>query len=215
MKNYFVNTPQLIKLFYFNRIWNFSRKKKELYLTFDDGPTPEITNWVLTELDKYNAKATFFCLGKNISSHPQIFKKIIDKKHSIGNHTFNHLNGSKSDVITYIEDVIKTQNIIEENAGPKTQNTKLFRPPYGRLTPKQAKKIRKLDYKVVMWDILSADFDQSISPEKCLSNVIKSVKRGSIIVFHDSIKAKQNLQFVLPQILEYYHKRGCKFKAIN
>lgn len=208
MKSYLIKTPNLVKVLLKNWVWSFSSKEKVLYLTFDDGPTPEITNWTLNELEKYNAKATFFCIGKNIAENPIIYNKIIAQNHTVGNHTNNHLNGFKTETNTYV-------NNLEFSKTNASQTSKLFRPPYGKLTFSQAKKIRKKGYKIIMWDVLSADFDTTISPEECLKNVIKNTNNGSIIVFHDSVKAQEKLQFVLPKILEYYVEKGYTFKAIN
>ena len=215
MKPYLVKTPSLIKFVFRNLVWSFSKKEKVIYLTFDDGPTPEITEWTLQELNKYNAKATFFCIGKNIQQHPEIFQKIIENNHSIGNHTHNHLNGIKTTTSNFIKNIEDSENCIQKNSKLKTQNSKLFRPPYGKMKFSQSKIIKTKGYKIIMWDVLSADFDTSISKEKCLENVIRNTKNGSIIVFHDSEKATKNLQFVLPQLLEYYTYKGFAFNRIE
>ncbi len=215
MKPYLVKTPSLIKFVFRNLVWSFSKKEKVIYLTFDDGPTPEITEWTLQELNKYNAKATFFCIGKNIQQHPEIFQKIIENNHSIGNHTHNHLNGIKTTTSNFIKNIEDSENCIQKNSNLKTQNSKLFRPPYGKMKFSQSKIIKTKGYKIIMWDVLSADFDTSISKEKCLENVIRNTKNGSIIVFHDSEKATKNLQFVLPQLLEYYTYKGFAFNRIE
>ncbi|MFD1293278.1 polysaccharide deacetylase family protein [Lutibacter holmesii] len=208
MKNYFIKTPGLIKLFFNNWVWSFSSKEKILYLTFDDGPTPEITNWTLEQLQQYNAKATFFCIGKNVVNHPDIYQNIINHKHAIGNHTNNHLNGYNTNTTTYLNNI----SLCEKNLAKKPT---LFRPPYGKLKFSQGKKLRKKGYKIIMWDVLSADFDTSITQEKCLKNVIEHTKNGSIIVFHDSVKAQEKLKYVLPKILEFYSKKGYQFNAIH
>ncbi|SNR54901.1 Peptidoglycan/xylan/chitin deacetylase, PgdA/CDA1 family [Lutibacter agarilyticus] len=208
MKKYIIKTPSLVKLFFNNWVWSFSSKEKTLYLTFDDGPTPEITNWTLNTLKEHNAKATFFCIGKNIAKYPEIYEKIKAQNHTVGNHTNNHLNGYKTTATTYLENI----DLSEENSGEKLN---LFRPPYGKLKLSQAEQIRKKGYKIVMWDVLSADFDTKITSEECLANVIKNVKNGSIIVFHDSVKASEKLKFVLPKILEFYKAKGYTFNAIN
>ena len=202
-------------------VWRFSLEKKEIYLTFDDGPTPEITHFVLEELKKYNAKATFFCIGKNIEKHPEIFKQIITEKHTIGNHTQNHVNGWKSNNVNYFDDFLECdktlQNFNHTYKVFKTLQEKpsLFRPPYGKLKKTQAQEILKKGYKIIMWTVLSADFDTSISKEKCLENVLKNTKNGSVIVFHDSVKASEKLRFVLPKILEEFSNKGFEFKAIE
>lgn len=208
MKPYIIKTPNLLKFIFKNLVWRFSSKEKVLYLTFDDGPTPEITEWTLQELKKYNAKATFFCIGKNIAEHPDIFQKIIEEKHSVGNHSNNHLNGWKTKTEDYLQNMEDAEKYFENNS-------KLFRPPYGRLTLKQSKEIRKKGYKILMWDVLSADFDPAVSNEKCLENVIRNIQNGSIIVFHDSVKASEKLHFVLPQLLEYYSAKGFHFSRIE
>lgn len=215
MQSYFIKTPSLAKFFLRNWVWSLPRNEKILYLTFDDGPTPEITNWTLSLLKEYNAKATFFCLGKNVLEHPSIYQKIIDQNHVIGNHTNNHLNGFTTKTSTYLENIDFSENNLSENINFKAQNSKLFRPPYGKLKFSQSKKIREKGYKIIMWDVLSADFDSNISSQQCLENVISNTKNGSIIVFHDSIKAHEKLQFVLPKILGYYSEKGYSFKAIN
>ena len=207
MKPYLVKTPSLIKFLFRNWVWSLSKKEKAIYLTFDDGPTPEITEWVLNQLKKYNAKATFFCIGKNTQQHPEIFEKIIKNSHSIGNHTHNHLNGLKTTTSNYIKNIEDSEDYIQKSI--------LFRPPYGKLRFSQSRKIRKKGYKIIMWDVLSADFDTSITKEKCLENVIGYTTKGSIIVFHDSIKAANKLKFVLPKVLEYYTEKGFVFKKIS
>lgn len=211
MKPYFIKTPILLKFIFRNRVWRLSTKKKVLYLTFDDGPTPEITEWTLDELKKYEAKATFFCIGKNIAEHPEIFQNILEENHAVGNHTNNHLNGRKTKTAAYLQNIEEAENYFEKNRKSEIINLKLFRPPYGRLTLSQSKKIRKKGYKIIMWDVLSADFDPKISNEKCLENVIRNIENGSIIIFHDSVKASEKLKFVLPKVLEYYSAKGYKF----
>lgn len=211
MKPYFVKAPRLVKILFYNWTWSFTKKDKVLYLTFDDGPTPEVTEWTLNELQKYHAKATFFCIGKNIKANPNIFKKVIDQGHSIGNHTFNHLNGWKNSTETYVENACQTEDIILEYSAKKPT---WFRPPYGKITFKQSKELRKKGYKIVMWDVLSADFDKSITQEICLKNVLKNTTNGSVIVFHDSVKASENMKFVLPKILEHYSLKNYKFAVL-
>lgn len=207
MKLYLTKTPSVIQKIFKNYTWRFFTNKKEIYLTFDDGPTPKITDWTLDLLKKYNAKATFFCIGKNVINEPIIYKRILKEQHQIGNHTHNHKKGSKTGLKTYINNILEAEKHLENPL-------KLFRPPYGKIKLKQAKKIKSLGYKIIMWDVLSADFDTAISQEKCLKNVLKNTKKGSIIVFHDSIKASKNLQYVLPKVLDYFSKKGYTFKAI-
>ena len=201
-------------------MWRFPFDKKEIFLTFDDGPTPEITEFVLSELKKYDAKATFFCIGKNIKKHSEIFNKIISDGQSIGNHTQNHLKGWKTETKNYIDNVLECENVISSavnnfgNSKIKTQNSKIFRPPYGKIKTSQAKELLKKDYKIIMWDVLSADFDTTISNEKCLQNVLKNTKTGSIIVFHDSVKAAEKMKYALPKVLKTFSDKGFVFKGI-
>jgi peptidoglycan/xylan/chitin deacetylase (PgdA/CDA1 family) len=209
-------TPGFVKSLFPKFVWNINTTKKELYLTFDDGPTPEITEWVLQTLKAYNAKATFFCIGKNIESHAELFQAILKDEHSIGNHTYNHLKGWKHNTKDYIEDVERTQHLINskiENRNSVIEN--LFRPPYGKFKSKQSTKLQKLGYKIIMWEVLSYDWDKSVSEEACLNNIITVADRGSIIVFHDSIKASRNLKYALPKVLEFYSKKGYVFKALT
>jgi len=220
MKSYFIKTPTLLKIIFNKWVWSFSTKEKTIYLTFDDGPTTEITEWTLNQLKNYNAKATFFCIGKNIEKHPEIFQKIIEEKHAVGNHTQNHLNGWDANFQDYFNNFEQADQTISNNWNSKseknnTQTSKLFRPPYGKISLKQSKKIRKEGYKIIMWDVLSADFDTTISNKKCLKNVIENLKEGSIVVFHDSEKASKKLRYVLPKILEYYSDNGYNFKSID
>ncbi len=211
MKAYFPRTPRFIMIFFSKYMWRFPIKKKEIFLTFDDGPTPKITEFVLNELKQYNAKATFFCIGKNIKNHPDIFKKVISDGHSIGNHTQNHFNGWQHSKQDYLNNVLAFEKTLNRH---HLNRLKLFRPPYGKIKNNQAKELLRKDFKIIMWDVLSADFDTSISKEKCLKNVLKNTKKGSIIVFHDSVKASRNLQFVLPKILQNFTNKGFTFKAI-
>ncbi|MUU79268.1 polysaccharide deacetylase family protein [Winogradskyella endarachnes] len=209
-------TPGFVKTMFPNFIWNIDTNNKEIFLTFDDGPTPEITNWVLNTLKQYNAKATFFCIGNNIEKHPEIFNNIITDGHSIGNHTYNHLKGWKHKNKAYLKDIIKTKTLIDALTKDKQQHgLHIFRPPYGKLKPKQSKLTQALGYKIIMWDVLSFDWDSSVTEELCLENVISSTKEGSIIVFHDSIKASRNLKYTLPKVLEYYTEKGFCFKNIT
>ena len=185
---------------------------KKKFSSFDDGPTPEITEWVLGELRNYNAKATFFCIGDNIRKYPAIFQKVLAENHSIGNHTFNHLKGWKTPTEDYIENAKLCQSEIENQ---KSEIRNLFRPPYGKIKSSQAKILRKMGYKIIMWDVISFDFDQTISREKCLENVLKNVESGSIIVFHDSKKAWKNLEYVLPKTLKFLNEKGFTCEKID
>jgi len=199
MSFYWVKTSRIIKKLFPQFVWEKKNNTKKVYLTFDDGPTPEITKWTLAQLKIYHAKATFFCIGNNVERFPKIFKAVIDEGHTIGNHTFNHLNGWKTDTATYIENVLLCQKKMDVFC----ENRYLFRPPYGKLKRSQSKKLRELGYQIIMWDVLSADFDTGISKEKCLKNVLNNVQLGSIIIFHDSVKASKNLQYSLPITLQF------------
>ena len=193
----FVKTPILLMRLFPDLIWQLSHRdevKKQIYLTFDDGPTPEVTPWVLEQLKKFNAKATFFCLGRNVDRYPEIYKQILSEGHAVGNHTYSHLKGSQTDNSEYFGDIELAGSVID---------SKLYRPPYGRFRRSQIRQIRK-DYNIVMWDVLSQDYDSDINPEKCLSNVLKNVKAGSIVVFHDSLKARENLFYTLPVMLKKF-----------
>ena len=189
MKFYFVKTPGLFKFIFSNWVWSFSKNEKIIYLTFDDGPTPEITPWVLNLLQKFNAQATFFCLGKNIVKYPGIFQTILKNDHAFGNHTNNHLNGWKTSTKIYLENTFEAEKLTKPYKN-------LFRPPYGKLSLRQSKKLRDNGYEIIMWDVLSADFDTKITKEKCLRNVLKNTGNGSIIVFHDRIKANEKLKYL-------------------
>ncbi len=216
MNFYWIKTNRFIKKIFSNYVWDIPNTENKIYLTFDDGPIPEITEWVLQELEKHNAKATFFCIGNNIEKHPEIFEKIITKGHSIGNHTLNHLNGWKTSTEDYIENSIQWSVVSGQspNCKLKTENCQLFRPPYGKIKASQAEKLRKLGYKIIMWDVLSADYDATISAEKCLENATKNVTSGSIIVFHDSVKAFPHLEYTLPKALEYFKEKGFVFEKL-
>lgn len=210
MSFYWVKTNSIIKRLFFNQVWSIPNNDNKIYLTFDDGPTPEVTEWVLSTLKENNIKATFFCIGKNIVTNPDIYNQIIAEGHSLGNHTFNHLNGWKTSTKEYIENIEDCENVLQ-----RKQNTnKVFRPPYGKITLRQSKLVRKLGYKIIMWDVLSADFDQTISPDKCLENAIQKVTSGSIIVFHDSVKASVNLKHALPRAITQYKEKGFIFDIL-
>ncbi len=211
MKLYWVKTHRIIKMLFRNFVWDVPTREKVVYLTFDDGPIPEITEWVLLQLEAHQAKATFFCIGNNINNNPNIFKKLIDGKHGIGNHTNNHLNGWKTATEDYLENVKQC----ELEMAKHQFSTKLFRPPYGNIKPSQSKKLRDNGYKIIMWDILSVDYDVEVTPEKCLENVLKNVTPGSIIIFHDSVKAFRNLEYVLPKTLDFLKENGYKCKVVS
>lgn len=205
---YFCKTPGWLKKLYPSCTWQINTKEKIIYLSFDDGPHPVATLFVLDELKKYNARATFFCIGKNVDRHPDIYKRIIEEGHAVGNHTFNHLNGWKTNRNLYVENIKEAQQLIDTN---------LFRPPYGKISFNQVKYLTKhrLPFKIIMWTVLSGDFDPGISNSKCLSNVINNTGTGSIVVFHDSEKALQKMQFTLPKILTHFTKLGYQFEKIT
>lgn len=201
----FVKTPYLIKKIYPELVWHVPTSKRKIYLTFDDGPIPEVTPFVLQQLKTFNAKATFFCVGDNVEKNSGIYNDIINAGHATGNHTHQHLNGWFTKNQTYIDSVSQCSNFVTSN---------LFRPPYGRMTRKQIKALSPF-YKIIMWDVLSCDYDKDVSQEKVLQNVLKNTAAGSIIVMHDSLKAKENLQFALPKILEHYTKAGFVFEKLD
>lgn len=202
-------TNFIMRAMYPKFIWRIPNNEKNLYLTFDDGPIPEVTEFVLETLAKFNAKATFFCIGDNIRKHPPIFKRIIDEGHSFGNHTFNHLNGWKTETTTYLQNIEDCSKIIKENISFSTERN-LFRPPYGRIKKSQAKEVL-MKHEIVMWDVLTGDFSQNLSKETILKKTLAHTESGSIILFHDSIKANPNMSFVLPRFLEHFSEKGFHF----
>jgi len=197
--------PDLIQRLYPSLLWKVKTKKPNIYLTFDDGPTPGVTDQVLDKLKNYKAKATFFCLGNNIRKHPELFKRIVDEGHKVGNHSYNHLNGWKSTTSDFLQDVRKFEEI---------HQTGLFRPPYGRIRRSQINALKK-EYKIVMWSILSRDYDPLITPAKCQEITLKDLKPGSIIVFHDSVKAKRNMLPTLEKVLVAATERGLSCKKLK
>ncbi|WP_339838965.1 polysaccharide deacetylase family protein [uncultured Flavobacterium sp.] len=208
-----VKVPKFIKKIFCNQVWDIPNSENKIYLTFDDGPTPLVTEWVLDVLERENIKATFFCIGNNIEKHPDILKKTIAAGHSIGNHTFNHLKGWKTSTKKYLENVDLCSNIIQQFT-IKNLHSSLYRPPYGKIKTKQTKLLRAKGFKVIMWDVLSKDYDQAISPEKCLENTKKTTS-GSILVFHDSLKAQKNLEYTLPKAIKFLKEKGFVFDTIN
>ncbi|WP_293895987.1 polysaccharide deacetylase family protein [Flavobacterium sp.] len=216
--SFWIKTNRFVKRIFPNYIWDIPNNENKVFLTFDDGPTPEITEWTLEQLKKYDAKATFFCIGNNIEKHSEIFQKLIQDNHAIGNHTINHLKGWETSTDEYVKNTRKCSLIIEKQEARSKKQEKgkaLFRPPYGKIKPSQSRVLRKLGYKIIMWDVLSYDFDQTITPEKCLENVLKNVESGSIIVFHDSLKAEQNLRYVLPKTLAFLKEKGFVCEKID
>lgn len=195
-------------------LWKVNTDEKIIYLTFDDGPIPEITEFVLEELNKYQAKATFFCIGGNIEKHPDIFQQVVNQGHTIGNHTFNHLKGWNSEDKIYLENFKKCDKAIENNFISHISNSiSHFRPPYGRIKKSQAAEILKT-HEIVMWDVLTGDYDQSISKETVLTKSIQHTEAGSIVLFHDSIKASKNMIHTLPRFLEHFSNKGFTFKKL-
>lgn len=206
--------PGFVKWIFKKRIWEWTASNKSIYLTFDDGPIPEVTPWVLEQLKQFDVKATFFCIGDNVQKHPDIFRQIIAAGHSIGNHTFNHLNGWKTTTPEYVLNTLKAQQILEKHHPEKEPiKNPLFRPPYGKIKNKQVKELQKRGFRIVMWSVLSMDYAE-ISPQKCLDNVLKNVRPGSIIVFHDSLKARNNVTEILPKLLEQLKAEGYTFKKL-
>ena len=195
----------ILKKVFPSLVWYFSSQEKVIYLTFDDGPHPELTPFILKELEKYNAKATFFLLGKEAETHSHLVSELLKQKHSIGNHTFSHLNGWSTKNDDYFEDIEKCDSILK---------SKLFRPPYGRIKPSQIRRLKK-DYKIVMWDVLSWDFNQSLSEDKCFERVIRKIKNGSIIVFHENNKSLRNMKYCVPKLLQHFTDLGYQFKSIS
>jgi peptidoglycan-N-acetylglucosamine deacetylase len=204
---YIVKTPTWVKKLFQGCIWELPGNKKVLYLTFDDGPHPKVTPFVLDELLKYNARATFFCISKNVLENPLVFDRILNEEHAVGNHTHNHLDGWKTGNAAYLQNIREASKYINSN---------LFRPPYGRITANQYRNLQQLDkpFKVVMWSILSGDFDTAITPEQCWSNVLKNAESGSVVVFHDSEKAYERLKYTLPLLLKYFSEKGYQFEKI-
>ena len=204
-------TPRIFQLLFPGLLWHMPRASKTIYLTFDDGPIPEVTPQVLKILATWKANATFFCVGDNVRKHPDVLRQVLAAGHRLGNHTFHHLNGLKTADETYLEDVALCQQELKPFAAPAKQA--LFRPPYGRIGRKQRRSLLQ-DYKIVMWDVLSADFDAKLSAEKCLRKTIYYTRPGSVVVFHDSLKAWERLQWVLPRYLEHFSSRGFTFATL-
>lgn len=205
---YLVKSSWFIKKLYRNCTWSIPGNEADIYLTFDDGPNPKATTFILDELKKYQAKATFFCIGKNVVLYPEIYRRIIDEGHAVGNHTYNHLNGWNTSDNVYLDDIAEAAKYID---------TTLFRPPYGRIRGFQLQQLALPKFKLspIMWSVLSGDFDESLSKERCLQNVILNTNSGSIVVFHDSEKAYPRMAFAVPGTLDYFSKKGYNFKKIT
>ncbi len=203
---YLVKPPYLLRRLSDKNIhWEVKTQEKILYYTFDDGPIPELTPKVLQILKKYNAKATFFMVADNIQKHKDVYQQVIDEGHAVGNHSYNHVKGWKLSDKEYYDNIEQANKII---------NSKLFRPPYGQITPKQIKELSK-KYHIILWSVLSGDYDKKTSPKKCLNNIIRNAKNGSIIVLHDNIKAETNLLFALEESLIHYSKLGYRFHNLE
>ncbi len=199
-----MRTPQIIQQLFSSLVWRLPTDEKVLYLTFDDGPIPIITPWVLEQLATYNAKATFFCVGGNVRKHADVYRELLLQGHRVGNHTEHHMNGWMVYNREYFKDVFQCGRIVKSN---------LFRPPYGKIRPTQIARLRK-EFRIIMWDVLSKDYDPSVSGEECFQRVLRNAKAGSIIVFHDSVKAEERLRYALPKVLAHFFEQGYRFEVI-
>lgn len=202
---YFAHTPHLIQRIFDQFTWRSDPSDERVFLTFDDGPIPEVTPWVLDCLAAHNAKATFFCVGENVERHGDIFARLQEDGHAVGNHTHNHLSGWSSETDHYLNNVARCAEVVP---------SRLFRPPYGRISPRSAWALKN-KYRIVMWDVLSGDFDVNQTGKQVLSNVIDNVRPGSIVVFHDSLKSERNLRYALPRALDILSARGYRFTALS
>ena len=200
-----IQVPEIVRRYYSELIWKVETDDKDLYLTFDDGPTKGVTEWTLDLLKEFDAKATFFCIGKNVEKQPEIFERIKQEGHAVGNHTYDHIKGWTSRNFDYMKSVMKCDDLVQ---------SPLFRPPYGKIKKNQIKGLKER-FKIVMWDVLSEDYNPSLSADSCFNKVEKHVGKGSIIVFHDSKKAYKNLQVLLPKVLRYYKNQGYSFKSLE
>lgn len=198
--------PQLIRYLYPSAIWRMDKDERAVYLTFDDGPIPRVTPWVLDILDRYGIKATFFMVGDNIRKHPDEFRMVVEKGHRIGNHTFNHIRGLSYDINSYLENTDKACRMM--------MNTNLFRPPHGYMSPKQYAELKKR-YKIIMWDLVTRDYNRKFNGEQILQKVKKYVRNGSIITFHDSLKSEENIRYALPKAIEWLMEQGYEFKVFD
>lgn len=208
-----LRSPFFLPWLYPTLCWRIATSRKEIYLTFDDGPVPGPTEFVLETLAAAHAKATFFCIGDNVRKHPAVFQKIISAGHAVGNHTFNHLKGWNFSVEKYMDNVRLCQTEFHRNGLPDDiSNRALFRPPYGRIRRSQIRSMQ--DFKIIMWDVLTHDYASSVTPERCLEGTIRAMRPGSIVVFHDSLKAERNMTHVLPRLLQHFANLGYSFKTI-
>ncbi len=192
-------------------LWSGNAAEPTLYLTFDDGPIPEVTPLVVDILDKYQAKATFFCVGDNITKHPREFNQLLEKGHLVANHTYNHMVGWDTECMTYLDNIEKCQQEIEKHTG--AQGKKYFRPPHGKISRKQVS-LLKADYELVMWTYLTGDFDWSLPKEKCAKRAVQRIRSNDIVVFHDSVKSYQNMVYALPRVLDHYSRLGYAFHTL-
>ncbi len=199
-----VRPPQIITRFMPRMTWGFYGELRKVFLTFDDGPTPGVTDWVLDQLKKYDARATFFCIGRNVEHFPDIYQRILEEGHSTGNHTYSHLKGFGTRNRHYFEDIELAHNLIDSD---------LFRPPYGRILPSQVNRIVN-HYRIIMWNVLSIDYNRKVPCDQVYRNVIDNTRSGSIVVFHDSEKARKNLYYSLPRTLDYLSRQGYEFESI-
>lgn len=202
---YLVKTPKVIQKLLPNFHWRIATEEPVLYLTFDDGPIPNVTPWVLEQLAAYNAEATFFCVGENARKYPELLQQVLDAGHTVGNHTMQHLDGWVTENLPYFHDIRHASKVV---------NSTLFRPPFGRIKPRQAQFLQR-HYDIVMWDVLSGDFDPHLKPEECVKNVTNNAQNGSIVVFHDSLKAQEKLEFALPRVLKHFAELGYRFSKLT
>ncbi|MDR2913073.1 MAG: polysaccharide deacetylase family protein [Alistipes sp.] len=186
-------------------VWDIP-EERDVFLTFDDGPTPGVTEWILDELARHDARATFFCLGRNVENHPELYRRILEEGHRVGNHTYGHVKGWERDDASYLADVERAARVID---------SPLFRPPYGRISPRQARALSGEGWKIVMWNVVSRDYSRRVTPERCIENVVRHVRPGDIVVFHDSEKAFRNLRAALPATLECLDECGMRSKSIE
>jgi len=202
---YFSDVPGIVKWLMPSSLeWKVATREKNIYLTFDDGPIPEVTPWVLDILSKYQAKATFFCVGENVFKHPDVYRMVLEAGHSTGNHSYNHLKGWSTPFPDYLENVARCKELVQ---------SQLFRPPHGQITLRLARALRS-EYRIIMWSMLSRDFDRDLSPETCLRNAVRESRPGTIIVFHDSLKARERLEYTLPRYIEHFASQGYRFPAL-
>lgn len=204
--------PALLQRALPQRRWRVPSPPDALYLTFDDGPIPEVTPWVLEQLAMVEARATFFCVGQNLARHPDVARAVLAGGHRLANHTQHHLRGTQTPLSVYLADVAACQALLDDL---QPDVTRLLRPPYGRATLAQVRALQRIAYGLVMWDVLTYDFDPDLSAAECLRQAVRHTRAGSIIVFHDSLKAEQNLRAVLPRYLAHFREAGFKFLALT